>query len=265
MTGLSRLFADFFTTERVLDLTKACLILLAALPIARLAGRGVQRLVSGRGDVQQAQLLGRLATWAVGLMGLAWALQELGFKLGVLLGAAGVLTVAVGFASQTTLSNLISGFFLFGERPFRLGDWIEVDGIIGEVLSVDLMATKLRTAENHYVRIPNELMIKTKVKNRTRFPLLRADIKVGVSNTEDLGVVRALLFDVASACPLSLDEPAPSFLVTEFGDGKVVVQLSVWGLAENDAQLRATLSLQLHHALQEKGVRLAGAPVIVPS
>jgi small-conductance mechanosensitive channel len=265
MSGLSRLFADFFTTERVLDLTKACLILLAALPIARLAGRGVQRLVSRRGDVQQAQLLGRLATWAVGLMGLAWALQELGFKLGVLLGAAGVLTVAVGFASQTTLSNLISGFFLFGERPFRLGDWIEVDGIIGEVLSVDLMATKLRTAENHYVRIPNELMIKTKVKNRTRFPLLRTDIKVGVANTENLGTVRALLFDVASACSLSLDEPAPSFLVTEFGDGKVVVQLSVWGLAENDAQLRSTLSLQLHDALQQKGVRLAGAPVIVPS
>jgi small-conductance mechanosensitive channel len=265
VTDLSRLFADFFTTERVLDLTKALVILLAALPFARLAGRAVRKLVTPRGDAQQAQLLSRLATWAVWIMGLAWALQELGFKLGVLLGAAGVLTVAIGFASQTTLSNLISGFFLFGERPFRLGDWIEVDGIIGEVLSVDLMATKLRTAENHYVRIPNELMIKTKVKNRTRFPLLRSDIKVSVANSEDLAAVRSTLFEVANSNALALDEPAPAFFVTEFGEGKVTVQLSVWGLAANDATLRSTLSLQIHRALREKGVRLAGAPALLPS
>jgi len=252
---LSQHIAAFFTTERIVGLVKALVILLAGMLAARFGGRALRQIVGKRGDAQQAQLLGRLATWALFGLAVGWSLQELGFQLGVLLGAAGVLTVAVGFASQTTLSNLISGFFLFGERPFRLGDLIEVEGVTGEVLSVDLMATKLRTAENHFVRIPNELMIKTKVKNLTRFPLRRLDLKIPVAYSEDLQRVRQLLLEVASQSVLCLDEPAPLFFVSEFADSKVVVQFSVWGQTGAYAELRSGLTLDIKQAFQEHGIR----------
>lgn len=260
MSDLSSYLTKFFTLERVLDLAKAVMILAAASLLARFGGKTVRRLAAPQRDPQQAQLLARLMAWGIFGLGVAWALQELGFQLSVLLGAAGVLTVAVGFASQTTLSNLISGFFLFGERPFRLGDWIEVEGVSGEVLAVDLMATKLRTAENHFVRIPNELMIKTKVRNHTRFPIRRLDLKLPIAALEDLGKVRALLFELSGANALCLDEPAPSFFVSEFGDGKVVVQFSVWVETDSHSLLQSSFTVAVQNAFREHGVRLPGLP-----
>jgi small-conductance mechanosensitive channel len=262
VADISSYLTNFFTLERVLDLAKAVMILAVASLAARLAGNTARKLVAHRGDPQQAQLLARLTSWGLFGLGVAWALQELGFQLSVLLGAAGVLTVAVGFASQTTLSNLISGFFLFGERPFRLGDWIEVEGVSGEVLAVDLMATKLRTAENHFVRIPNELMIKTKVRNHTRFPIRRLDLKLPIAAFEDLGKVRGVLFELSGSNALCLDEPAPIFLVSEFGDGKVVVQFSVWVQTENHARLQSALTVAVQNAFREHEIRIPGLPAV---
>src|SRR5205823_1379577 len=143
----------FLTVDRLVDGARAVALLVITVVVASLIGRWIRRLVSLRGDVQRAILVGRLVAWGVLALGFAGALEEMGFKLNVVLGAAGVLTVAVGFAAQTTLSNLISGFFLFGERPFRVGDVIEVDGLQGEVLSVDMMATTMRMPDNRFVRI----------------------------------------------------------------------------------------------------------------
>src|SRR5258706_4976698 len=117
----------FFTMDRLVDGGRAIALLFITGIVASLLGRWVRRLMSLRGDVQRAVLVGRLVAWALFALGFAGALEEMGFKLHVVLGAAGGLTVAVWFAARTTLSNLISGFFLFGERPFRIGDVIEVD------------------------------------------------------------------------------------------------------------------------------------------
>jgi hypothetical protein len=107
--------------------------------------------------------------WLIGTYGrgdpsdpsvVAGALHQAGLKLGVLPGAAGILTVAIGFASQTSASNLISGLFVIAERPFVVGDIIRVAETTGEVLSVDLLSVKIRTFDNLYVRIPNEGIIR---------------------------------------------------------------------------------------------------------
>lgn len=250
---LTSQLAEFFTPERIVTAVRAAAILLVGLLVARYGGRGVAKLV--RGDPQQAQLLRRLTAWGLFLMSFAWALDELGFKLGVLLGAAGVLTVAVGFASQTTLSNMISGFFLFGERPFKVGDLIEVEGITGTVLSVDLMATKLRTFQNHYVRVPNELMIKTKVINLTRFPLRRLDLSIPIAYDEDFARVRELLRDIAEKNPLALAEPAPLMFVTSFAESRIEMQFSVWAQTPNYIPLKSSIQEEIKRAFDEHGIR----------
>jgi small-conductance mechanosensitive channel len=131
------------TADRTEALIRAAAILVVGMLVARWVGRAIGRLVR-RGDPQRAILAKRLSGGGLLLLALAWALQELGFQLGVLLGAAGVATVAIGFASQTSLSNVISGFFLFGERPFKIGDVIEVYGVTGEMLAAHMISTKLR-------------------------------------------------------------------------------------------------------------------------
>ena len=121
------------------------------------------------------------------------ALRELGFDLSVVLGAAGILSVAIGFASQTSTSNLISGLFLMLERPFSIGDVIKVDSTTGEVISIDLLSVKIRTFDNLFVRSPNESMIKTQVTTLTKFPIRRADLQVGIAFKEDIERVKEIL------------------------------------------------------------------------
>lgn len=236
-------------TERAMGWVRAALFFLLMAVIARLAGRGMRRVVAVRGDAQGALILGRLTTWTLLGFGLAGALEELGFKLSVVFGAAGVLTVAFGFAAQTTLSNLVSGLFLFGERPFHVGDVIEIDGISGEVLSVNMMATTLRTMDNRFVRIPNELVIKTKVTNHTRFPLRRLELTVPISHSEDFGAVRALLLHVLDRNAHCLAEPSPSVFLGAFGETSVQVHVWAWTRTEYLQDLRVALGEETHRAL----------------
>jgi small-conductance mechanosensitive channel len=141
---------------------------------------------------------------------IASAMREMGFSLAVIMGAAGVLTVAIGFASQTTASNLISGLFLIGERSFEIGDIIKVGNTTGEVLSIDALSVKLRTFDNLFVRIPNETLIKSEVTTLSRFPIRRLDLQLGVAYKEDIEQVRKVLMAVADSNPLCLDEPSPA-------------------------------------------------------
>lgn len=242
-------FVRMLTSEQATDWIRASLFLFVAVVASRLFGRWVRRFVGTRGDPQRAVLAGRLAAWGLLLFGLAMSLDELGFKLRVLLGAAGVFSVAAGFASQTTLSNLISGFFLFGERPFKVGDVIEVDNMTGEVISIDMMATKLRTMDNRFVRIPNELVIKTKVVNHTRFPIRRLDLVVPVAHPEDYSRIRATLLAIADKNTLCLAEPPPSVFIAGFGETTLNVQVWLWTRTSNLQELKVTISEEIQRAL----------------
>ncbi|HEY7886470.1 MAG TPA: mechanosensitive ion channel family protein [Cellvibrionaceae bacterium] len=246
----------FFESERFFSVVKAALLIIVGFLAASLAARGVYKLMLGHFSVHHLVLCKRLTYWVVLSLFLASALRELGFSLGVLLGAAGVLTVAIGFASQTSASNLISGLFLVGERPFELGDVIKVGATTGEVLSIDLLSVKLRTYDNLYVRIPNESLIKTEMVNLTRFPIRRFDLLIGVAYKEDIAKVREVLCKVANANPLSLDEPEPMFLFSGFGASSLDIQFSVWGKRENFRDLRNSFQEEVKLAFDAAGIEI---------
>lgn len=184
------------------------------------------------------------------------ALGELGFHVGVLMGAAGLFTVALGFASQTSASNLISGLFLIIEQPFVIGDIVRVEDVTGEVLSIDLLSIKLRTFDNLFVRVPNETIIKTKVINLTHFPIRRIDLQVGVAYKEDLPRVREVLAEVADRNPLCLDEPAPVYIFKGFGESSLDMQFSVWTKRENYLALLNSIYLEIKAAFDAAGIEI---------
>lgn len=249
-------FEDLMTVERLLMVLRAVLILFFGWLIARTASAVVWRLTRRRSTLQGAMLLRRMVFYPLLLLTLMAALNQLGFQLGVLLGAAGILTVAIGFASQTSASNLISGLFLIVERPFVVGDVIQIEGLTGEVLSVDLLSVKLRTFDNLYVRVPNESIIRSRVTNNTFFPIRRYDLQVGVAYKEDLERVRRILFEVAGANPLVLIEPRPLFIFQGFGDSSLDMQFSVWAKRENYLEMRNQIHLQVKAAFDAHGVEI---------
>ena len=249
-------FQRFATDERVWNATQAFVVLVVGLALVRLLATGIGRSVERRVGAQEAMVTRRLINWVLGALVFVTALHQLGFNLSVLLGAAGVFTVALGFASQTSASNLISGLFLMAERPFVVGDLIRVDDKIGEVLSVDLLSVKLRTFDNLFVRVPNEEIIKKHITNLTHFPIRRVDLKIGVAYKEDLQRVKEILWKVAEENPMCMTEPEPLFVFQRYGDSALEFQFSVWGTRENYLELLNSMYLEIKASFDREGIEI---------
>lgn len=244
------------TYSQFMPLIHAAVMVVAGFFISGLVARSAYKLMIKHWTPHHSTLMKRLIYWLLLGLFLASALRHLGFSLSVLLGAAGILTVAIGFASQTSASNLISGLFLVAEKPFQLGDIIKVGTTTGEVLSIDLLSVKLRTFDNLFVRIPNESLIKTEVTNMTRFPIRRFDLLLGVAYREDIAQVREVLKAVADKNPLCLDEPEPLFLFTGFGESSLNIQFSVWTKRENFRDFRNQLQEDIKLAFDAAGIEI---------
>jgi small-conductance mechanosensitive channel len=252
MLGLENLISP----ERLLALVRSVLTLLIGLFIARLVARGVAGLVRKQAGDQQTMLAKRLTFYTVAALVIVSALGQLGINLGVLLGAAGILTVAIGFASQTSASNLVSGLFLMAERPFVVGDWIKIDDVYGIVVSIDLLAVKIRLFDNSLVRIPNESIIKNRLTNITHYPIHRIDTKVGVAYKENMARVRELLFELADRNPLVLDNPPPQFLFDGYGDSALEFRFCVWVAKDNIVDVRNAIRLDIKELFDRQGIEI---------
>ena len=249
-------FSDLLIGDRALSVYRATVLIVVGYGVARVLRRVVLGLLSPRLSRHQSVILGRMVFYALWALFVVSALRELGFQLTALLGAAGILTVALGFASQTSASNLISGLFLLAEHPFGIGDIVRVGSTTGEVLAIDLLSVKLRTFDNLFVRIPNETLIKSEVTTLTRFPIRRADLPIGIAYKEDIEHVQQILMAVADANPLCLEEPKPLFILLGFGDSSINLQFSVWAKRENFLDLKNSIQIEIKQAFDREGVEI---------
>ena len=247
---------NVMSSDRVFILLRALVIASIGFVVARAASAAVLKVMGKFLDAQQRMIVSRIVYYVLLGLFLVSALHELGFSLSILVGAAGILSVAVGFASQTSASNLISGLFLVVERPFSVGDVITLGATTGEVLSIDLLSVKLRTLDNLYVRIPNETVIKSEVTTLTKFPIRRIDLQLGVAYKEDIAKVRELLFQLAEKNPLSLEEPKPLFIFLGFGDSAINLQFSIWVKRENFLDLKNSIQEEIKTAFEHDGIEI---------
>lgn len=223
---------------------RAAVLLITGLVLSRLYFRLVRR-----GLLNHIPRFGRsIGGWLILGLFTSAALHQLGFNLSVLLGAAGIFSVALGFAAQTSAANIISGLFVIGERSFVVGQTIQVGNHTGEVLSIDLLSVKLRTADNRYVRIPNDAIIKTDVVNLSKFPIRRADLLISISYNTDIAKARTVLLDVAAKNPLCLDEPHPQISLRGFAESAVNLEFSVWAARQNYSDMRDAMLEQIKAA-----------------
>ncbi|MEM6456869.1 MAG: mechanosensitive ion channel family protein [Acidobacteriota bacterium] len=253
----SGVLRDLLEPDRAIQLGQALLLLIVGWLVARTASLTAVRLFRARSSPQQRLLIRRGVAYTIMAVFLTAALEHAGFQLGVLLGAAGVLTVALGFAAQTSVSNIISGLFLLGERAFEVGDTVQVDQLVGVVLSIDWLSVKLRTFDNLYVRMPNEAILKARITNLTHFPIRRIDVPLRVPFAIDLDRFEKTLVAVAERAPLCLDEPAPALHVNPPNEDGHSVTFVAWCLGANILQARRQLVPAMIAALRDADMPLA--------
>src|SRR3990167_756231 len=232
--------ASFINILHTLDFAqifRVMIIIIAGFLLARVASHLTYKLLSRIGRLRYSGLICRIIFYTIFALFVCSALIEMGFNLHVLLGAAGIFTVAIGLASQMSFSNFISGLFLMGEGAIHVGDTITIDGTNGDIVSMDLLSIKLKTAENAYIRIPNEVLIKTQISNFSRFPIRRLDLKLHIGLKEAIEPVRQILLTVANNNYLCLKTPAPQIVVTDFAESGIVLRYSLWVNKENYQEL----------------------------
>jgi len=255
-SGLADQLRGLFTPAGIPALLRSGLLVFAGGPLIMILSRSTRRLVGARYSTQQGMVAGKVVLYTGILIILVSVLVELGFSLAPLLGAAGILGIAIGFAAQTSVSNIISGFFLMAEQPFVLDDLVQVGDLTGRVLSIDMLSVKLRTYDNRFVRIPNENLVKTAFVNLTRFPIRRADIQVGVAYKEDIRKVKEVLFQVAREHPGALMEPEPQLFFQDYGASSLDFLFGVWVRTDIFFQVRNELREMIKERFDAEGIEI---------
>lgn len=188
-----------------------------------------------------------------------YVLGLFGIKLTAIWGAMGIAGVAIGFAAQTTVSNLISGVFIVTERTLKIGDFIEVDGISGTVDKVGLLSIKVHTPDNQLIRIPSSAIINAKLKNFSSFDYRRLTFDVSVDYATDLDKAVEILKGVAARCPLVVcdkEEYAPAVLLTGCQDSGIGMTLIVWCERANFFDMRTQVCMNVVKTFAENGINI---------
>lgn len=259
----TKLLDQFVTPDRISLIIRVALILIIGIPLIKLIRRLTKKLVTNKLSAQSEALIVRLVYYASSLILVVSVLNEFGFKLSALLGAAGVFGIAIGFASQTSVSNIISGIFLISEKPFEIGDYIKVGNCEGTIHSIDLLSIKLNTPDNRFIRVPNETMIKSEVINYHRYPIRRVNLEFPVSFETDLEPFIALLKDVANQATLSLKDKPPFVSVTGFGDSGYSILFGVWCNSSDFFALRDELIIILKESFTTNKIEIPFSTISV--
>lgn len=185
------------------------------------------------------------------------ALSAIGVNVMSILGAAGVLGVAIGFASQTSLSNLICGIFIITERSIAIGDYIQVDGCEGTVESINLLSVQLRRIDHSLIRIPNQSLIQNPMTNVTGSKMRRCDLELGLNYASDLDVVKSELLALIQEQPLFMKEPQPSILFLNFGESTLNIRVGAWCKTEDYGRARYEFAQAILSHFREKKIDLA--------
>ena len=248
--------SNYLSADKFDELIRIALIIAIGLAIIYSIAFIVRKTITRRLSKQSRMIVNRIILYS-GFVFIAFVvLKELKIDITAIFGAAGVLGIVIGIASQTSIGNIISGFFLVSEKSFELGDVVRIGDKTGTVYSVDLLSIKIKTYDNLLIRIPNQTVISTEVVNVTRFPIRRLDLNVGVAYKEDLRKVTEVLKQVAKNNPLCLEEPEPVILIQGYGASSIDILFAVWFEKAKFRDVKNSILIEVKEAFDREGIEI---------
>lgn len=218
-----------------LDLVGAILLLIVGWIIAgwmkRMVVRGLDQVEAI--DRTVTGFLANLVRYLVLILVLVAVLAQFGVETASILAVLGTVGLAVGLALQGTLSNLAAGLLLLFLRPFKVGDYVDAEGIAGTVNEIGLFATQLTTYDGVYLVVPNGQISNRSILNYSRLPTRRLDIEIGIGYGDSIEDASAELMTLLKADKRILGDPEPEVMVTALGDSAVNLNMRFWCKAED--------------------------------
>ena len=244
------------------NLVVALLILVATIWLSRVASRVVRRAL-GRlpnaqpGDTTLQSFVSTLARWAIFALGLVAVLQQLGVQATSILAVLGAASLALGLAVQGALGNVAAGVMILINRPYRVGDWVEINGKVGQVRRLGLFVTQLSDGDNLDIHMPNSKVVGEMIVNYSTAANRRMELNIRIDYADDLDQAIAVLLACAKADRDILADPAPWAGVTALGESAVTVSLRAWANLDVYWNARYALLKRVKESLQAAEMRVA--------
>jgi small-conductance mechanosensitive channel len=210
-------------------------------------------------DPRVSKSIMRILSYIFYVLIVMYVMGLLGIDLAAIWGAMGIAGVAIGFAAQTTVSNLISGIFIVTEKAIKFGDFIELDGVSGTVERIGLLSIRVKTLDNQLIRIPSSSVINAKLKNFSTYDYRRYVFEVSVDYSTDLDKALEVLKGVPAKCSLAItDKPdyAPKAILTTCMDSGIGMNLVVWCERPNFLDLKSQVCKEVVKAFQENDINI---------
>lgn len=204
------------------------LIILAIYVAYKIAVRAVKKVPEEKLSMHKSALITRTLKYVYYFLLIMYVLDLFGVKVSAIWGAAGVAGVAIAFAAQTSVSNIISGIFIVAEKTMKIGDLITVGSETGIVDAIGLLSVQIHTLDNQLIRIPNSTIINSNMVNTSYFPKRRMCIGVSVSYDTDMNEALETLQKVPGLCEKVLKDPSPAAWFDKFDESGINLTLAVW-------------------------------------
>ncbi|MEH0740418.1 mechanosensitive ion channel [Vibrio cholerae] len=236
--------------------------IVVSLWIAKLMIKAVSsRLASNGKDPNIIHLIERiLFVIALGIIFLT-TLSMLNIPITAFAFLSGAIAIGFGFGAQNIINNFISGWILIGEKPIRIGDFLEVEGAKGKVEQINTRSTRIRRVDGVHMLIPNSKLLENTVINWTlRDELVRASVVVGVAYGSDVRLVEKLMREITTSNPKVLPKPEPKVFFQDFGDNALIFESFFWIHSQVEGGIRSVSSeirFEIDAAFNEHGITIA--------
>jgi len=247
---------SWFTNINWLQIFIAIVIFILGVFIAYVARRLFYRALIKFVPKTVAHNTARIIYYALVIIFAISALGTLGIDLTALIIAGGIIGIILGFALQSVTANLVSGLFLYWERPLKPGDVVEVDGHAGVVLDISIMSTKIRGFDGVLIRVPNEKVFSAVIKNIGANIARRLELSIGIAYKEDAEKAVDVITKVVNEHPFVLVHPEPEVFVSNLGNSSVDITVRVWTPTSEWMNVRKDLLWKIKKAITEAGIEI---------
>jgi len=238
------------------DLIFVIVVMLFASILARFITVNVRRTLIDRMKRDQLEILLKIIYFGILIIAFISVSPSIGIKLSGLLVAGGIAGIVIGFASQSIVSNLISGLFLIWEKPIKIGDQINVDGVSGFVEDIHIMSTIVRTYDGLYVRIPNERVFTSSITNYVANPVRRFEYTIGIRYADDAERAIEIIRRIIDEHPFALKHPEPAVFVDSLGESSVNIVAKIWAPSSEWYSVKMDLLWKIKKELENNGIEI---------
>ena len=246
----------FITWENLFKLIGTLLIIFIIWVVFRVISRAIRKVPETKLPAQRAAIIVKFVRYIFYVVVVLYILGLFGINLKAIWGAAGIAGVAIGFAAQTSVSNLISGLFVLTEGSIHVGDTIIVGDVTGIVDEVKLLSIRVHTFDNQMVRIPNSTIINSNLMNNSYHNKRRLTLNVGVDYSTDMRTALETLKKAPALCPTVLSDPAPAVWFDGFADSSINLVVAVWFKPVDFLQTKNDLYIAIKQVLDEAGISI---------